>query len=55
MYNLYYNSLCNETHGLLVLVSMHTVDVLHAINSSPPGQNGHHPADDIFRRNLVDE
>ena len=27
----------------------------HALNSSPPGQNGHHFADDIFRCILVSE
>ena len=31
------------------------VDISHFLNSSPPGQNGHHFADDLFKCILVNE
>ena len=43
------------TRQLLCCISIRPVSPPIWINSSPPGENGRHFADDIFKRNFVNE
>ena len=42
-------AVCKTAYGLSLPRYMHVDQFTPRVNSSPPGQNGHHFADDIFR------